>query len=74
MFRQLQAATLKISTKTDIPKFNSIFWFIDKENDMPPWFSLDNPKIKSLPIPKPDYIVRKIIVENLSNKITGTNS
>ena len=71
MFRLLQNAIPKISDKSKSPKFNSIVWLIDKENDLPPWYNLDNPKIKSIPIPKPDFTVRRMIIENLSKRIKG---
>jgi len=71
MFRHLQNASPKMSANSIHPKFNSVFWFIDKENDMPTWYSLENPKLKSIPIPKPDSVVRTSIIENLSKKISG---
>ncbi|MBN2824686.1 MAG: ATP-dependent Clp protease ATP-binding subunit [Campylobacterales bacterium] len=72
-FRLLQNASAKIIGESKSPKFNLLFWFIDKENDLPPWYSIDNPKIKVLPLPKPDFLIRKVIISKLSSKIRGFN-
>ncbi len=73
IFRLLQNASAKIIGETQNPKFNLLFWFIDKENDLPTWYSIDNPKIKTLPLPKPDFLIRKTIISKLSPKIAGFN-
>jgi ATP-dependent Clp protease ATP-binding subunit ClpA len=44
---------------------------MDKENDLPPWYSLDNPHIHVLPIPRPNNEIRSCIVEAVSPKIAG---
>jgi hypothetical protein len=53
------------------PRYNPLFWIMDKENDLPPWYTLDNPKIRVLPIPRPDNEIRRYIVEAVSPKIPG---
>ncbi|MDR1730661.1 MAG: AAA family ATPase [Synergistaceae bacterium] len=53
------------------PRYNPVFWIMDKENDLPPWYTLDNPKIRVLPIPRPDNEVRRCVVEAVSPKIPG---
>ena len=55
------------------PKYNLLLWTLDKENDMPAWYTIDNVKSKSLSIPKPDYDMRKHIIENTSKSISGYN-
>jgi ATP-dependent Clp protease ATP-binding subunit ClpA len=72
-FRLLQNTTAKIIKKSNTPKFNLLFWFVDKENDIPPWYSIGNSKIKILPLPKPDFLIRKVIISKLSSKINGFN-
>lgn len=47
------------------PRYNPVFWFFEKENDMPSWFLIDNPKVRSISIPKPDNEVRKQIIESI---------
>ncbi|MDR1874720.1 MAG: AAA family ATPase [Synergistaceae bacterium] len=53
------------------PRYNPLFWIMDKENDLPPWYTLDNPKIRVLPIPRPDNEIRRHIVGAVSPKIPG---
>ena len=44
---------------------------MDKENDLPPWYALDNPRVRILPVPRPDNVIRSCLVEAVSPKITG---
>jgi hypothetical protein len=53
------------------PRYNPIFWIMDKENDLPPWYILDNPRVRVLPIPRPDNEIRSCVVEAVSPKIPG---
>ena len=71
MFRQAQIVVPKIAGSAEYPKFNLILWILDKENDLPAWYTIDNPRVKSLAVPKPDYVIRKTIIENLSRNIQG---
>ena len=47
------------------PTFNTLFWCCDRENDLPAWFSLNNPRIRSIMIPKPDREVRRLVCQAL---------
>lgn len=47
------------------PFYNSVIWIVDKEGDLPDWMIVNNPKIRHIPIGKPDHIVRKLLVETL---------
>ncbi len=69
MFRISHTASPKIVGETKSPKFNLLIWLIDKENDIPAWYSLDNTKLKILSIPKPDYFIRKIVINSLAKNI-----
>ncbi len=61
------------STERQYPKYNLLMWTLDKENDMPAWYTIDNVKSKSLSIPKPDYEMRKHIITNTSKNILEFN-
>ena len=52
-------------------QFNSIFWICDRENDLPGWFALDNPRIRSLVIPKPDHLLRRAMIEGIAPSLPG---
>ncbi len=60
-----------VSAERRFPRYNPVFWIMDKENDLPPWYTPDNPKIRVLPIPRPDNEIRSRIVEAVSPKIPG---
>ncbi|MDE9500240.1 ATP-dependent Clp protease ATP-binding subunit, partial [Xenorhabdus bovienii] len=32
------------------PFFNTIFWIVEKETDLPDWFLVNNPRIRHIPI------------------------
>jgi hypothetical protein len=52
-------------------RYNLLFWLLDKVNDLPPWYTLNNPKIRVLPIAKPDNMLRRYIIERLAPSIKG---
>lgn len=64
---------VKETIKPIFPKYNLLIWTIDKENDLPAWYTLDNPKVKILSVPKPDYDVRRVVVESAAKIIKGFN-
>jgi len=53
------------------PLYNPVFWIMDKENDLPPWYILDNPRVRVLPIPRPDNEIRRYVVEAVAPKLGG---
>ncbi len=71
MFRLSHQAVPVMAGESEYPKFNLLIWILDKENDIPAWYTLDNHKIRVLAVPKPDYRIRKIVIENLSQRIEG---
>jgi len=52
-------------------QFNPVFWLCDKENDLPNWFTLNNPKIRCVTIPKPDHIIRNALIEAVAPSLDG---
>ena len=71
LFRLCQIAEPRMPAGSSSLRYNAIFWILDKENDIPAWYAFDNSKLKVIPLPKPDYPVRKRIVESLSKDIPG---
>ena len=39
--------------------FNPVIWITDKEGDLPDWFTVDNPRLRQIAIPRPDHRVRR---------------
>lgn len=48
-----------------LPFFNTIVWIVENENDLPDWLVVKNPRIRSIPIPKPDRAIRSAIAPSL---------
>ncbi len=47
------------------PAFNTIVWIAEREGNLPDWFLIDNPRIRSIPIPKPDNSARNVLAPSL---------
>jgi hypothetical protein len=71
LFKMGNLATPKMIGEAKFPRFNLVFLLLDKENDLPAWYTIDNSRVKTLAIPKPDYFSRKIVVENVAKALTG---
>ena len=52
-------------------KYNPVIYLLDKENDLPAWYTLENPRIKSIAIPKPDSEIREKVARSLLYRIDG---
>ena len=39
--------------------FNTVIWIVDKEGDLPDWFLVGNPRIRHIPVAKPDHLARR---------------
>lgn len=40
------------------PFFNTLLWVVEKEGDLPDWLLVDNPRIRHIPVAKPDRLAR----------------
>ncbi|WP_437823110.1 AAA family ATPase [Tenacibaculum mesophilum] len=60
------------------PYYNIVIWLVDKEGDLPDWMVVNNPKIRHIPIGKPNHIARRRlihpIVESLSKDKTNVDT
>ncbi len=52
------------------PFYNTVIWIVDKEGDLPDWMIVNNPKIRHIPIGKPDYIARRRLVEPIVENLS----
>ncbi|MGH1484705.1 MAG: AAA family ATPase [Cellvibrionaceae bacterium] len=57
----------------DPPKafYNTVVWIAGKEGDLPDWLIVENPKIRSIPVSKPDHNVRRVFVPGLLQTLSG---
>ena len=53
------------------PFFNTVIWIVDKEGDLPDWFLIGNPRIRHIPIAKPDHIARRGLIRSLLRGLPG---
>lgn len=53
------------------PFFNTIVWIVDKEGDLPDWFLVGNPRIRSIEVPRPDSRVRRSLAPALVKPLFG---
>lgn len=53
------------------PFFNSVVWVVDKEGDVPDWLLIDNPRIRHIPVAKPDSASRRALSAALLRGVPG---
>ena len=53
------------------PMFNTVLWVVDKEGDLPDWMIVDNPRLRHIPIAKPDRSARRAVVPSLLRSLPG---
>jgi len=56
------------------PFFNTVVWIVDKEGDLPDWLLLGNPKVRHIPVAKPDNIARRAVIPALLKTLLGANA
>ncbi|CAH1387716.1 AAA family ATPase [Candidatus Nitrotoga sp. M5] len=54
------------------PFFNTVIWVVDKEGDLPDWLLVDNPRMRHIPVPKPDHIARRALAPALLRPLAGS--
>ncbi len=45
--------------------FNTVLWIVERDGSLPDWFTIDNPRIRSIPIAKPDRYARSVLAPSL---------
>lgn len=53
------------------PFFNTIIWLVEKEGDLPDWLLVNNPKLRHIPVSKPDNIARRALALPLIKGVPG---
>jgi ATP-dependent Clp protease ATP-binding subunit ClpA len=53
------------------PLFNTIVWLVDKEGDLPDWLIIDNPRLRHIPVAKPDRLARRAVAPALIQSLPG---
>jgi energy-coupling factor transporter ATP-binding protein EcfA2 len=53
------------------PFFNTVVWIVDKEGDLPDWLLIGNPRIRHVPVAKPDSRTRRTLACSLMRSFEG---
>ncbi len=56
------------------PYFNSVVWVVEREGDLPDWFLVDNPRVRHIPVAKPDTLARRAIAPALLRPLVTPGS
>ena len=54
------------------PFFNTVLWLVEKEGDLPDWLLMNNPRIRHIPVSKPDSASRRALASALIKGIPGS--
>ncbi len=54
------------------PFFNSLLWVVEKEGDLPDWLLVDNPRLRHIPVSKPDQLARRALAPALLKGLSGS--
>jgi energy-coupling factor transporter ATP-binding protein EcfA2 len=54
--------------------WNTVIWIADKEGDLPDWFLVGNPKVRHIPVAKPDSRTRRALAPSLMRRLDGFRS
>jgi len=54
------------------PFFNTVIWVVDKEGDLPDWLLIGNPRIRHIPVSKPDSAARRALSGALLRGVPGS--
>jgi len=53
------------------PFLNSVIWVVEKEGDLPDWLVIDNPRLRHIPVSKPDHRYRRALAYSLIRSLDG---
>ncbi|RWB93112.1 MAG: ATP-dependent Clp protease ATP-binding subunit [Mesorhizobium sp.] len=53
------------------PLFNTVVWILDKEGDLPDWLTIDNPRLRHIPVSNPDRGARRALAPSLVRSLPG---
>ncbi|MGG5819355.1 AAA family ATPase [Falsiroseomonas sp. HW251] len=51
--------------------WNTVVWIAEKEGDLPDWFLVGNPKVRHIPVAKPDSRTRRTLAPSLLRRLDG---
>lgn len=66
-----KSPTQAISMLDQRPLTNLLFLIVEKVNDIPPWFYLNNPYVRTLTISRPESIIRAAVISSRLDLLVG---
>jgi energy-coupling factor transporter ATP-binding protein EcfA2 len=54
--------------------WNTVVWIVEKEGDLPDWFLVGNPRVRHIPVAKPDSRTRRALAPSLLRQLEGFRS
>jgi Cdc48 subfamily AAA family protein len=64
----------KVHPRTRQPYYNPLIAIVEKEGDLPDWLVVNNPRLRHVPLPKPDHIVRRAVISKLSRSLKSSDA
>lgn len=56
------------------PFFNTVIWIVEREGDVPDWFTLGNPRVRHIPVARPDHLARRAVIPRLLSTLPDASS
>lgn len=53
------------------PRYNCIVWIAEREGDLPDWLTIENPRLRHIPIAPPDRAARGVVAPSLVRGMPG---
>jgi len=69
---QSHQARSRPATELRKPFFNTLLWLVEKEGDLPDWLLVDNPRVRHIPVSKPDQLSRRALAPALLKGLSGS--
>ena len=70
-YSKLSLATKSVSGPSNNELHNMLFLIAEKVNDIPAWFYLNNPLVKTITLPIPDLNIRRMYIDAYYDDING---
>lgn len=64
-------ARLRPSGQQGRAYFNTVIWIVEKEGDLPDWLLVGNPRVRHIPVAKPDHLRRRALAPSLLRSLPG---
>jgi ATP-dependent Clp protease ATP-binding subunit ClpA len=71
---QSHQARSRPATELRKPFFNTLLWLVEKEGDLPDWLLVDNPRLRHIPVSKPDQLSRRALAPALLKGLSGNQA